>query len=462
VLPSPAYRQRPWRQRHVHIGLGAFSRAHVAVYADRLLHQSQSDWGIVGVNLRSDGISAQLGQQDGLYTLVQSNGTNASAQVIGSVALVLGGSQRPAIIEKLASPLVSFVTVTVTEKGYGYDAARGLDLTNSAIAADLQHPAQPASLVGVLVEALYRRHLAKSPALTISSCDNIDDNGGLLRHLVLSFAERRDASLAAWIERYITFPSTMVDRIVPATTDRLRAQVKELTGLDDLVPVGAEPFCQWFIEGSMAGEHPPLGAVGVEIVDNVAPYVQMKLRVLNALHSACAYLGSHQGVETIDAVAVSEDAFLRRLLDEIVPTMSSPAGLDARRYGETALQRFANPWLGHRCQQVAMDGSVKLAQRLHPTILARLDRGLPVDACTRVLALWIDHVVRGGNKLADPHAVQLALRLQGARSSSDIASAVLSDVAIIPSRLAQGDVVDLVARHLDELQYTRNCSIDHQ
>jgi fructuronate reductase len=451
-LEAPAYRRGPWQQRHVHIGLGAFSRAHIAVYADRLLRQSQWGWGIVGVNLRSDDIAAQLRQQDGLYTLVQSDGTGASAEVIGSVASVVGGSERATAIEWLANPQVSFVTVTVSEKGYGYDAARDLDVARPVIAADLARPAQPASLVGALVEALHRRRQVKAPPLTIASCDNIEDNGGLLRGLVLSFADRRDHSLAPWVERHTSFPSTMVDRIVPATTDELRAQVKELTGVDDLVPVGAEPYCEWFVEGSMADDHPPLDTVGVHVVADVAPYVQVKLRTLNALHSACAYLGSHNGVETIDAVAASEDKFLRQLLAEILPTLSCPPGLDAALYGETALHRFANPWLKHRCQQVATDGSAKLAQRLYPTILTRLERGLPVDACTRVLALWVDHVVRGGKDLADPHAAQFAVRLRGARSSLDLSSAVLADASIIPDRLAQGDVVDQVARHLDELR----------
>ena len=451
-LDAPAYRKGPWQQRHVHIGLGAFSRAHIAVYADRLLHEQHLDWGIVGVNLRSDEVTSQLREQDNLYTLVQSNGANASARLIGSVGRTLGGSDRQSIIERLASPSVSFVTVTVTEKGYGYDASRQLDFVNPAIADDLAHPARPASLVGVLVQSLYGRQQAKAPDLTIASCDNIDDNGALLRSLVLTFAERRSAALARWVDRHVAFPATMVDRIVPATTGTLRAQVRELTGRDDLAPVGAEPFSQWVIGSSMAADHPPLDTVGVEIVDDVRPFVQMKLRILNGLHSAAAYLGTHERTETIDTVVERDRPFLEELLDEILPTLRPPAGFDMRRYGETALERFANPWLRHRCEQVATDGSVKLAQRLYPTILARLERGLPVEACTRVLALWVEHVARAGLQLVDPHAMDLAARLRGARSPYDMAQAVLSDRAIIPERLAQADVVDLVAKHLDELR----------
>ncbi len=290
-LQAPVYRERPWRQRHVHLGLGAFSRAHILVYADKLLAAGQSDWGVVGANLRSDDITSKLGRQDGLYTLVQSDGAHASAQVIGSLGAALGGADRPATIERLSDPNVAFVTVTVSEKGYGYDASRRLDLTLPAIADDLVHPAQPSSLVGALVEALLRRRQAKAPALTIASCDNIAGNGELLRALVLSFAERRDPTLVEWVERNATFPSTMVDRIVPATTDRLRTLAKELTGSEDPAAVGAEPFSQWVIQSSFAGEHPPLDTVGVEVVDDVAPFEQMKLRVLNGLHSACAYLG---------------------------------------------------------------------------------------------------------------------------------------------------------------------------
>lgn len=451
-LDAPAYRRGPWQQRHVHIGLGAFSRAHIAFYADRLLRAHQSDWGIVGANLRSDDVPAQLRKQDGLYTLVEADGHHASALVIGSVACALGGADRPRLIEQLALPAVCFVTITVTEKGYGYDASRQLDFANPAVAHDLAHPAQPASLVGVLVEALYRRHQTKAPPMTIASCDNIDDNGGLLRSLVLAFAERRNKWLARWVDQHVAFPATMVDRIVPATTDRLRAQVRDLTGRDDLVPVGAEPFSQWVIGSSMAANHPPLETVGVEVVDDVRPFVQMKLRILNGLHSAAAYLGTHRGTETIDEVVTTERRFLYQLLDEILPTLRPPPGVDMHSYGETALERFANPWLGHQCAQVATDGSVKLTQRLYPTLLVRLERGLPVEACTRVLALWIEHIARSGNKLVDPHAAELTARLAGARSSRDTAFAILSDSAIVPVRLAEADVVDLVARHLDELR----------
>jgi fructuronate reductase len=450
-VDAPAYRREPWHQRHVHIGLGAFSRAHIAVYADRLLRAHQLDWGIVGANLRSDDVASQLHKQDGLYTLLVADGDNATAQVIGSVACALGGRDHRMLIDQLASPATSFVTVTVTEKGYGYDASRQLDLAHPAIAGDLAHPTTPASLVGLLVESLSRRQQAKTPALSIVSCDNIDDNGGLLRSLVLTFAERRAPSLARWVDRHVAFPSTMVDRIVPATTEKLRAQVRDLTGRDDLAPVGAEPFSQWVIESSMAADHPPLDTVGVEVVDDVRPFVQMKLRILNGLHSAAAYLGTHRGTETIDTVVTNEKVFLNELLGEILPTLRPPTGFDMQRYGEMALERFANPWLGHRCQQVATDGSVKLAQRLYPTILARLQRGLPVEACTRALALWIEHVARSGNELVDPHAMELTARLAGARSSRDMALAILSDSALVPGRLAQADVVDLVAKHLDQL-----------
>ncbi|HXW78643.1 MAG TPA: mannitol dehydrogenase family protein, partial [Acidimicrobiales bacterium] len=313
-LDAPAYRKEPWRPRHVHIGLGAFSRAHIAFYADRLLRAHQSDWGIVGANLRSDDVPAQLRKQDCLYTLIEADRDNATATVIGSVACALGGADRPRLVERLALPSVCFVTVTVSEKGYGYDASRQLDFAHPVVAHDLAHPAQPESLIGVLVEALYRRQQAKAPPLTIASCDNIDDNGGLLRSLVLTLAERRDKSLARWVERHVAFPSTMVDRIVPATTDRLRAQVRELTGRGDLVPVAAEPFSQWVIGSSMAADHPPLDTVGVDVVNDVRPFVQMKLRIVNGLHSAAAYLGAHRGTETIDAVVGVEGHFLHQLL----------------------------------------------------------------------------------------------------------------------------------------------------
>jgi fructuronate reductase len=380
----------------VHLGLGAFTRAHQAVVFDDLLRAGHDTFAVTGVSLRNRDVADALNPQDGLYTLAIRSPTIVADRIIGCVREVLHAPSDPAVVlDRLADRRTHLVTVTVTEKGYPGDPATGaLDEDHATVVHDLAHPDRPAGLLGYLVGALRRRRDERSDPFVVMSCDNLPANGERLRSLCAAMASLIDPALGEWIMANVAFPCSMVDRIVPATTDALRTEVAARIGLTDAWPVLAEPYTQWVLEASPTSS--VLASAGVDVVAEVAPWEQLKLRVLNALHSSAAYLGLAQHATTIAEVVAqpANGAFLHRVIGEILPTLRPPAGVDARAYASTVLERFANPALGHRCAQVAMDGSQKLPQRLLPTMRARIAQGAPLDATARIVALWATHVLQ--------------------------------------------------------------------
>ena len=413
----PGYDRGELRCGIVHLGLGAFARAHLAVYADDLLAAGHQGVGIIGVSLRNDDVPNALDPQDGLYALGVVDGTTTSHRVIGSVRQALHApSEGDAVREALASADTTIVAVTVTEKGYCIDpATRRLDLAHPDIRHDVDHPDRPRSVVGHLVLAARDRRAGGAGDLTVLSLDNLSANGSTLQSVVSELAAVGDASLAEWIGAHAAFPNSMVDRMVPATDDDFREAVAAAIGLDDAWPVRAERYSQWVVEGRWATPMPPLGDVGVQIVDDVGPWEMLKLRVLNSLHTAAAHYGLRHGLSTIDLVAADQGgrALLDRVAAEIAEVLVGPPGADVDGYIATTLERFANSGLGHRCDQVATDTSQKLPQRLPGTIRDRLERGLAIDALADVLALWawstlgVDH--RGEPRtVSDPLATTYA------------------------------------------------------
>jgi fructuronate reductase len=305
------------------------------------------------------------------------------------------------------------VSLTVTEKGYCHDPATGkLNFAHPDIVHDLAHPQQAQSAIGLIVAALDARRRSHAGALTVLCCDNLPHNGALVGGLVTAFAESRDPVLARWIETHASFPSTMVDRIVPATTDADIADNDSALGVHDAAPVMHEPFRQWAIEDRFAAGRPRWEEAGAELVADVAPFETMKLRLLNGSHSAFAYLGFLAGHEYIYQVAAQPDfvTFMRRLMaDEVVPTLSVPPGVDIAAYQNALVTRFANPALPHRTQQIAMDGSQKLPQRLLATVRENLSAGRRIDMLALAVAGWMRYV--GGRdeagreiKVSDPLA----------------------------------------------------------
>ena len=396
----PAIDPRQRRVRIVHLGIGAFHRAHQAYYTEE-----SGDWGSCGVTQRSPRVALQLAPQDCLYTLLVRDSEDASPQVIGAVREVLyGGGDPAAVAARITDPQVSIVSLTVSEKGYRYDpATRRLRLTDEEIAADLAGR-PPRTVIGQLTAGLAARAATGAAPVTVVCCDNLPANGPTVRGLVLDYAHAwaarhpggaRPGALPDWIGAQVAFPATMVDRIAPATTDADLADVAALLGMRDLAAVVTEPFTQWVIEDSFAGPRPAWERAGAQLVPDVEPYEKVKLRMLNGTHSAVAYLGGLAGYEFI-AGAVADDVlagYAHRLMTaDIAPTLTAPPNMDLGEYAAQVLHRFGNTALRYRCAQVAMDGSQKLPYRLRDTIADRLAAGATPVRATLAFAAWMRHV----------------------------------------------------------------------
>ncbi len=450
----------------VHLGIGAFARGHLAAVTDDVLEQRAAaglplDIGIIGVSLRRAEQRDLLVPQDGLYTMIERGRGAPQARVIGSLMRVLVAPEHAqAVLDSMTSPAVRVVTLTITENGYCHDTATGrLRFDHPDILADLAAPTIPRSAIGYLVEALAQRRGKGLRPFTVVSCDNLLGNGRLLAGLVVAFAECRDPALAHWIQAECRFPSTMVDRIVPAATGADRSDAFTLTGLVDAAAISHEPFLQWVIEDHFVdGERPDWAHGGAKFVADVAPYERMKLRMLNAAHSSLAYLGYLSGHETIgDAVADPVLAtYCRRLwLHEVIPTLDDIDRSALEDYARSLVGRFANPAIRHRTWQIAMDGSLKLPVRIMPTLQARRAAGLSSPCLTLAVAGWMRYIggvdERGGAiDVRDPNAGVLLERL--AAAGDDLgkrADALLAVDTVFPTALTSAKAFrdDIVAAY---------------
>ena len=320
------------------------------------------------------------------------------------------------MIARLTDPATRIVSLTVTEKGYCHTPQTGdLDEHHPDIVHDLQNPGTPRSAIGFLVAALARRRIAGTAPFTVLSCDNLSANGHTVGRIVTQFAALRSRNLAKWIEAEVAFPSTMVDRIVPETTDLDRSEISSALGMTDAWPVVTEPFTQWIVEDRFPAGRPDFAAAGVQMVSDVTPFEHMKLRLLNASHSALAYLGYLAGHETIASTMTDLRfaALARQVMHDAAPTLTMPEGTDLAAYSASLLQRFSNPALHHRTWQIAMDGSQKLPQRLLATMQDRLRLGLSIDTHALAVAGWMRYVTAKDEQgraidVRDPLARELA------------------------------------------------------
>ncbi|MCE7796395.1 mannitol dehydrogenase family protein [Sphingobium sufflavum] len=465
-LPAAVVRPGYDRERAtigvVHIGIGAFHRAHQAAVFDAALASGDNRWGITGVSLRSATVRDQMEPQDGLYTLVERDGDAQALRIIGAVKDVLVAPEDPgAVVARLASPDVHIVTLTVTEKGYHLDPATGtLRTADAEIAADLASLSAPRSAPGFLVAGLAQRYAAGLPPFTALSCDNLPHNGARLRSAVLAIAAAHDPALAEWIAAEGAFPQTMVDRIVPATTVEDIAALADRIGVEDRAMVKTEPFLQWVIEDHFCGPRPDFAALGVQLTDDVAPWEEAKLRLLNGAHSGIAYLGGLAGIEHVDGFVALPGgrAFVEALWDESAATLTPPEGLDIVRYRAALMGRFANGSLAHRTRQIAMDGSQKLPQRLIAPVLARRERGSGVEALALAIAAWMrwqSGVDDAGEGFAvdDPLAAETAAALAGATTAAERVAALLAIRAIFPAAVAQdAGLVATLTQALERLE----------
>ncbi|MBV8456623.1 MAG: mannitol dehydrogenase family protein [Acetobacteraceae bacterium] len=429
LLPSlpagvrrPAYDRRAVSLGIVHIGLGVFHRAHQAVYTDDCLANGELDWGIAGLSLRSSEVRAALEPQDGLYTVLERSPDGNRPRIIGAIQEAIAVPESSALaLRRLSDPATRIISLTVTEKAYCQGASSGtLDETHPGIMADLAGDGPPSTIPGLLVEAFARRRAAGAPPCTVLVCDNLPSNGATVARIITRFAECRDPGLARYITDAVPFPSTMVDRIVPATTDADRAAV-ELCGYRDAWPVVTEPFSQWVIEDHFAAGRPRWENAGATLVHDVAPFETMKLRILNGAHSALAYLGASAGIETV-ADAITDPAlaaFLRRLWDaDLVPTVPSVPGVSLARYTGLLEERFRNRSIRHRLQQIAMDGSQKLPQRLLAPAIERLSASASPRFIALALAGWARYLLGRDEQgatyaISDPLADRLTHAIRG-------------------------------------------------
>ena len=432
----------PVRVGIVHLGLGAFFRAHGAVYVEEAMSASGGDWGILGVSLQSATMRDHLAPQGGTYMALELGPQGETSRHVQSVQGVLVAREDPqAVLDAMARPGVRVVSLTVTEKGYCHAPSTGrLNTAHPDIMHDLDN-ALPVSAPGYLVRALALRRQRGLVPFTVLSCDNLPNNGHVVRSVVLDLARAIDPALADWIEAEGRFPSTMVDRIVPATKPEDIARVESLIGARDAGPVMHEPFRQWVVEDDFVGDlRPDLGAVGVQMVHDVTGYEHMKLRMLNGTHSSLAYLGYLAGHETIaDCMADPVlDRFVQALwAREIIPALTPPDGVSLAAYAQALHARYANPSIRHRTWQIAMDGSQKLPQRILGTLESNLAAGRPSPSLMLAVAAWMIYV-RGSDLAGQPIEVKdpLAPALRTAATAPDPVGALLALREVFPEPLA--------------------------
>ena len=440
----PTYHRDATRFGIVHIGPGAFHRAHQACYVDTLLH-SDKRWAISALSLKSTGLRDALKDQQGLYTLVEL-GAAPRARVIGAIReLLVGATDHVAAFARLTARDTRLVSLTVTEKGYCLDPKNILDAGNPDIVHDLAEPALPRSTIGWIVEALRRRRAAGVPPFTVLSCDNLPDNGKVLHRALVAFAQAMDPDLAKWIEGEVTCPRTMVDSITPATDDALRKRAAALTGLVDEWPIQREPFTQWVIEDLPVMRDADWQSVGVTLAKDVGVYDRAKLRILNGSHSTLAYLGSLRGHETVaDAMRDDQLAQFVELLmtEDLGPSLGAAPGLDVEHYISAVLARFRNPGIRHLLSQIAWDGSKKLPVRIVISISEALQAGRPIHRLVMPLAAWMRFAVRqakAGVPIVDPEAQRLADvgRACTGEARSDVARFAVFESVLPPGLFSQ-------------------------
>ncbi|MBO4207090.1 mannitol dehydrogenase family protein [Micromonospora echinofusca] len=382
----------------VHLGLGAFHRAHQAVFTEQAVAAAGGDWGIVGVAPRSTDLVTALAAQDHLFSVTTCSGAGNHTRAVGALAGVRHAASDPAaVVALLADPAIRVVTLTVTEKAYQLEPGSGRLRPDPALAADLRGDGPPATVPGLLVRGLLARAAADAGPVALVSCDNLPANGRRLRSLVeqaLAYAGTPDRP-AGWVAGNVTFPGTMVDRIVPASTAQTLADAERALGVVDLAAVAAEPYTQWVIEDDFPGGRPAWERAGAILTDDAGAWEKLKLRTLNGVHSTTAYLGALAGRETVaDALTLPHlPTVLRRLIaEDIAASFTPPDGVSVVAYGDEVLGRFANPAIRHRTLQVAMDGSQKLPQRILHTIADLRSAGAPARWATLVVAAWMQFV----------------------------------------------------------------------
>jgi mannitol 2-dehydrogenase len=460
TIPVPAYDRAAVTAGIVHIGVGGFHRSHEAMYVDRLLAAGECAWGICGIGTQpvDRRMADVLERQDGLYTLLLKHPDGqVEPRVIGSLIDYAYAPDDPdAAVERMAAPTTHIVSLTITEGGYLVDPATGrFAPTEPAVLLDLQPGAAPTTAFGLVTEALVRRRQRGLPPFTVLSCDNVQENGEVAREAFSSFAALRDEQLGSWVREHVAFPSSMVDRITPVTTDDDRRLLAGTFGVDDEWPVVCEPYAQWVLTDDFCDGRPPWEQVGVQLVPDVRPYELMKLRLLNAGHQAIGYLGHLAGYRYTDEVC-RDPAFatflLSYLTDEASPTLAPVPGVDLPSYRRMLLERFGNPHVRDTLARLCVDASDRIPTFLLPVVRAQLASGGEITRSALVVAGWARYA-EGVDEQGGPIEVvdRLLETVLAAAQSADPRS-FLRDTGVF------GELADderLVAEYLTQLEMLR-------
>jgi fructuronate reductase len=454
----PDYTPESHKAGILHLGLGAFARAHIAAYTDAALSASGGDWRIVGVSLRGTDVAGALNAQDGRYTLIV-RGAEDCCRVIGSVARVLSGpSVGRDVLDEMVRPDCRIVSITVTEKGYGILRTGGCDPDHAAVRSDLANPSNPAGVLGLLAFGLKRRREGASPPFTVLCCDNLPDNGRLLRSAVIDFAQRAfDDELACYIADEVAFPSAMVDRITPRATPQTWMDAESATGCEDLAAIETEAFSQWVIEDRFPAGRPAWEAMGATFTDSVSPFEKMKLRMLNGSHSMLAYSGFLAGKTYVRDVMA--DAGLNRLVRRHLRAAAKtlpPVAIDISDYAQALVERFSNPAIAHATHQIAADGTEKMPQRIFMPAIETLESGGDVSSFAFATAAWMRYGLGYRDtgepySVIDPRAEDIAAAVSGASDAREIFNAYAGMSALLPSALKDGPFALKVETYLQSM-----------
>jgi mannitol 2-dehydrogenase len=434
-VAKPTYLASDTRHGIAHIGVGGFHRAHQAYYTDALMNQGRDlDWSICGIGLRPEDRKARddLASQDYLYTLFElGDGDDTQSRVIASISdMLVAEDGIQAVIDKLASPAIRIVSLTITEGGYCIDDSSGEFMSAlPAIQHDLAHPKTPKTVFGVLCAALAQRRANGTQAFTVMSCDNLPHNGRVARKALLAYVALSDAHLHDWIAANVSFPNAMVDRITPMTSNAHRLQLHDQLGIDDAWPVVCEPFIQWVLEDKFGNGRPAWETVGVQLTDDVTPYEEMKIKLLNGSHLALTYLGFLKGYRFVhetmnDPLFV---AYMRAYMDQdVTPQLAPVPGIDLGAYKDTLVQRFSNQAIADQLERVCSDGSSKFPKFTVPTINRLIADGAELKRAALVVAAWALYL-KGVDENGQTYAIP--------DPRAEFCRALVADDALIVQRL---------------------------
>ena len=462
LVRQPTYDRQKLAVGMAHIGVGAFHRCHQATFTDDMLEKEMGRWGVIGINIRPPRLADNLGMQSGLYTSTLRQGDAADTRVIGCIKKLIDVDDNlstAAALSALSSPDIDVVSLTLTEKGYCHVPSTGqLDLANSDVAADLANPLVPKTALGLLAKALELRKANNNGSITLISCDNIPANGKILQAVLTTFVSQFSIELSDWIEKNVAFPSTMVDRIVPATGEDDLNYVKHLTGVADLGAVVGEPFRQWVLDDAFIGRRPPWETVGAVFVKDVTPYELIKMRVLNAAQSTLSHLGALCRLEySFEAAADPVLATLTRTMieSETVTTLPMLPEMELSAYIRTTFARIENTAIRHKCHQIGTDGSQKIVQRILNPLRERLQRGQPAEFLILGAASWIAYALAGtrryGSQWApvDPLIERVfAISDETSDEPTELARALLSIEEVFGSDLATDEIAQKIGQHI--------------